>query len=306
MSQNKGKIESGLNEPTSALLHYMNAIEDRLQSDFKSTKSFSHSLNQGSVREHFIREFLTRHFSEKFAFGTGEIIHANSKRGEARNQFDIVMYDKSYPKLTIGGITAFLAESVVATIEIKSTLSEKELKKAIMAARKVKDIEPNFICSWSCGHVPPKIVNYVLAYDCTALSIDTVFKWVQHIYKDEQLTDQFDVSNLLCKKNNSCQNNDSCITKNCFTAIPSQSLDGIFILSQGSIVFGNVPIHLIDDVKVVQDDFHLDWLVSAHKNGSLSLLFQLLVTAISNIQGRFLNPNPYFQEFTPELEHKKL
>ena len=46
----------------------MNAIEERLISDFKASKGFRHSVNQGSIREHFIRDFLNGHFNETFSF----------------------------------------------------------------------------------------------------------------------------------------------------------------------------------------------------------------------------------------------
>jgi hypothetical protein len=84
-----------------------------------------HSLHKGTPREIFIREFLQNHLPANLAIGTGEIIDSESIPGAPRNQFDIVVYRRSFPKLHLGGgIDAFLIESVVATIEVKSTLTE--------------------------------------------------------------------------------------------------------------------------------------------------------------------------------------
>jgi hypothetical protein len=46
-----------------------------------------------------------------------------------RHQHDIIIYDNSYPGIYIGGgISAFLVESVVATIEIKSILATLQVQ----------------------------------------------------------------------------------------------------------------------------------------------------------------------------------
>jgi hypothetical protein len=60
-------------------------------------------LHKGTPREAFIREFLEGHLPENVAIGTGEIIDSTSKPNSPRNQFDIVIYRKSYPKLDFGG-----------------------------------------------------------------------------------------------------------------------------------------------------------------------------------------------------------
>jgi hypothetical protein len=241
MSKNRNKSVLQESKAEISLFNYVNSIEDRLKSDFKVSKSFGHSMNQGSIREHFIREFLNEHFSEKFAFGVGEIINAYSKCGEIRNQFDIVMYEKNYPKLRIGGITAFLAESVIATLEIKSSLTKKRLEQAIESSRKVKDLQMNFIEISQCGHTPPKILNYLLAYECRS-SMSTLFKWIREIYQTKGIADIIDPL-------------DSSKGSNAFTKIPSRLLDGIFILNKGFIIFGNVPIHLLDEETIEREGF---------------------------------------------------
>ena len=100
---------------------HVDAVEGSLLATSQIAANTGHSLHKGTPRESFIKEFLEGHLSERVAIGTGEIIDAKSPPNPPataqRPQFDIVLYKRDYPKLNIGGgISAFLAESVVATI----------------------------------------------------------------------------------------------------------------------------------------------------------------------------------------------
>src|SRR5215831_10135236 len=113
------------------LKSHMDAKEDALVAISKIPANSGHPLHKGTPREAFIREFLETHLPENVAIGTGEIIDANSQPNVSRNQFDIVIYKKNYPKLDFGGgISGYLIESVIATVEVKSTLSQAELEHA--------------------------------------------------------------------------------------------------------------------------------------------------------------------------------
>lgn len=81
------------------LTAHLNSIEEILLSSAKVSANAGNSLNKGTPREIFIKEFLTNHLSEKVAIGSGEIIDCNSRPNESRNQIDIVIYRRDYPKL---------------------------------------------------------------------------------------------------------------------------------------------------------------------------------------------------------------
>ena len=118
---------------------HLDAVEQHLLHVSRIPANAGHTLHRGTPREAFIKEFLTNHLSAKLAVGTGEIIDASSLPREPRNQFDIVIYKAEYPKLHLGGeVNAFLAESVVATIEVKSLLTDKDLDSAIGNASRAK------------------------------------------------------------------------------------------------------------------------------------------------------------------------
>ena len=109
------------------LKSHMDAVEQSLVAISKIPANSGHSLHKGTPREAFIKEYLEGHLPSNVAIGTGEIIDASSIPGQQRNQYDIVIYKRSYPKLDFGGgISGFLIESVIATIEVKSVLKVNE------------------------------------------------------------------------------------------------------------------------------------------------------------------------------------
>ena len=164
------------------LKSHMDAKEDALVAISRIPANSGHSLHKGTPREAFIREFLESHLSQNLAIGTGEIIDANSRPGAQRNSFDIVIYKKNYPKLDFGGgINGFLIESVAATVEVKSTLTQEDLEQAIGAARRAKALTPNVTSSFTSGYIPPKVLNYVVAYDGPA-QMQTVYHWILRVH----------------------------------------------------------------------------------------------------------------------------
>lgn len=259
------------------LISHMDAVENHLLAISKVPANSGHSLNKGTPREAFIKEFLEKHLSETVSIGTGEIIDSNSKPRQSRNQFDIVIYKKNYPKIDFGGgINAFLAESVVATIEVKSVLDDAGIKQSIDAAITSKSLQQNVVRSFSTGFIPPTIQNYVVAYDGPA-NMSTVYGWVNnyHLQKGIQINsssnDRLDIS--------------------------SPSLDGIFVLGKGFIQFDNTPISFIDDNTRTQNPGKY-WIMSNNISANVLLLFILLLQATNNIQGAWLNPLPYLSNWT--------
>jgi hypothetical protein len=53
----------------------------------------------------------------------------------------VVIYRREFPKLDLGGeVSGFLVESVVATIEVKSTLNQGAMDQAVSAAHQLKSL----------------------------------------------------------------------------------------------------------------------------------------------------------------------
>lgn len=259
---------------------HMDSVENHLLAISQVPANSGHSLHKGTPREAFIREYLENHLSQNLAIGTGEIIDAASQPNEPRNQIDIVLYKRNYPKLAFGGgISAFLAESVVATIEVKSTLTSDELAKSIRSARRVKQLQKHVVQSFHTGYQPPSILSYVVAYD-GPVQMKTVHGWIAPIHKTEGIV----VPTM-------GPSGDERV------ATASPSLDGICVLGRGFVHFDNFPMGFAsDDVRKQRPD--LQWIIGDTPAGSLLLLFTALTTAVSGTSAAWLNPLPYLSDFS--------
>ncbi|MFL5346929.1 MAG: DUF6602 domain-containing protein [Hyalangium sp.] len=253
----------------------MAAMEQHLIASGRIPASTGHTIHKGTPRETFIREYLQNHLSERLAIGSGEVIDADSQPGQARPQIDIVLYKREYPRLAFGGnIHGFLAESVIATIEVKSLLDQAAFEQAAKAAHSLKSLKRNTIQSFSSGYVPPNILNFLVAYDGPA-SISTTYGWVGPAYRKLGIPD----TALPIKP-------DARISTS------SPALDGVFVLGKGFMYYDNVPYGLIRDEARTQNP-NCKWVFADTATDNLLMLFLFLTVAGSNIQGSWLNPLPY-------------
>jgi len=250
------------------LKSHMDAIENHLISIAKIPENSGHSLHKGTPREIFIREYLEGHISSNIAIGTGEIIDSTSKPRESRNQFDIVLYKKNFPKLDFGGgITGFLIESVIATIEVKSLLDQAAIDQAVNAAHKAKSLVPHITKSFQTGWIPPKVLNYVVGYAGPA-KMSTVYGWIKQSH---------DTLNIPLPT----WDQETKTTK------AGTALDGVFVLNKGFVALDNTPLTLN------RDNAPGTHTISDSSAGNILMLFLYLQNACHNIEGAWLNPLPY-------------
>jgi len=267
------------------LKSHMDAVENQLLAISQIPQGAGHSLHKGTPREAFIKEFLESHLPSNLSIGTGEIIDANSRPGQSRNQYDIVVYKKSYPKLDFGGgISGFLIESVIATIEVKSKLDKTEFENAVKAAHNSKSLQSNVVKSFQSGYIPPKILNYIVAYDGPA-KMSTVHGWVSPVYTANGITQTSIPSNDKVR-----------------LTTPADAIDAVFILGKGLLYFDNTPISFSSQAHR-QSSPTSKWIFSDTTRGSLLMLFLLIQSATANIEGKWLNPGPYLSSFAlPNLQ----
>jgi hypothetical protein len=256
---------------------HLDAVEQQLLHTSQIPANAGHMLHRGTPREAFIKQFLVGHLSAKVAVGTGEIIDASSLPRAPRNQFDIVIYKADYPKIDLGGgISAFLAESVVATIEVKSLITQAELQAAISSANRAKKLQRNLVTAFTSGYVPPGILSYVVAYD-GPVQISTVYSWLKAIEASQGLN-QTDLPTAEAQRLQTL----------------SESLEGIILLGKGSILFDNAPISLANAQHRTTYPSG-KYQIFVGPNGNLMWLFLLLTQAASNTTGQWGNLVPYLQ-----------
>jgi len=265
---------------TLVLKAHLDAVELSLVASSGIAANAGHSIHKGTPREAFIKEFIDGHVSERVAVGMGEIIDCqscpNPPATAQRNQYDIILYKRDYPRLNIGGgVYAFLAESVVATIEVKSTLDRHNMKRSIRAAHAAKQLTRNVVTSFHSGFQPPGILNYVVAFN-GPMKMATVHGWLDPIHSELEIP--LPILPL----------GDDRIGK----AAPS--IDGVFVLGKGFLVFDNAPIGFAtDEIREVLPESR--WQLADQPSGNLLYLFLLLTTAVSGVSGSWLNPLPYLR-----------
>jgi hypothetical protein len=258
---------------------HMDAVENQLLATSRIPANSGHTLHKGTPREAFIRKFLEGHLPSNVAIGTGEIIDANSQPRQQRNQYDIVIYRRSYPKLDFGGgISGFLIESVVATIEVKSILTQAEFANAASAAKNCKMLVSNTVESFRTGYIPPKVLNYVVAYDGPAW-MKTVHGWVSTEYSKLGMGE---IALPLDEDQRVSQ--------------AAEAIDAVFVLGKGFLYFDNVPIGFANAAMRATTPGS-NWVFGDTVAGNLLLLFLMIQGATANIEGRWLNAIPYLSNF---------
>ncbi len=175
------------------LKSHINAIEKVLIAKSRVAQQAGHTLLRGGPREWFIREFLEGHLPTTLEIGSGEIIDENSipgpPQGEYRNQVDIVIYRRDFPKIQYATEHyAYLSEGVMATIESKSNLvkgtinSKTDLFGACFAANTHKTLHRTPPEIELVHSPPPGIISYVVAYNAEASkNIATIARWLPDI-----------------------------------------------------------------------------------------------------------------------------
>lgn len=124
------------------LLEHLRNNRDALLKYSDVISSAKHSVNLGSARESLIANFLKQNLPEFVSYHTGEVFDRDDKRS---GQIDIVLHPITSPKINLhNAISIFPAESVLAALEIKSTLTSGSksgsLQEALVSCKKLKEL----------------------------------------------------------------------------------------------------------------------------------------------------------------------
>lgn len=136
-----------------------------------------HASTTGHIRESLIPCFLTPHLPRTLEVRSGIIVDS---RGNRSKQQDCIIVDTRLPLIDIGSKTdaLLIAESVVATIEVKSNLGTSELTDTLESVAITKSLFRSGEQIYHKGpaeiHIPRPhpILTYVFAYD--GINLDTI------------------------------------------------------------------------------------------------------------------------------------
>lgn len=119
----------------------MRAAEEQLLLGFELAARFRHKGLRGSSREEVVADFLSDQIPSRFGVTAGEAIDA---AGGRTGQLDIVVFDRyaTAPLLKRDAGDLLPAEALLAVIEVKPMLSQKDLNMAAAAARRISELRP--------------------------------------------------------------------------------------------------------------------------------------------------------------------
>lgn len=118
-----------------ARLGVLRAIEARIE---LINASVGHNLVQGTANEDAVRQLVADTLPDRFGVGTGVIVGVD---GRASRQVDIVVFDRTRANYLLHDDTRmFLADHVVAAIEIKTTFTAALLASALANIGSVKEL----------------------------------------------------------------------------------------------------------------------------------------------------------------------
>lgn len=250
---------------------HFDALENQLLSEAKKLSSVYHTTIVGSAREFFVKNFLRKHLGEMYGVGSGEIIASKKPSDLNERQQDIIIYDKKYPKLNLAEeLDSFLIESVFCTIEVKTTLTEEEYKKAALAACELSE--------WwklqSDSMLRPTPRRFLVAFDGPA-KMETVIGWMKKLYSSNiRQSQRMPFVEAYFKGPNEVPRNEH----------RSSSLDGIFVFGKGFIIMDSFEFRFYGagskEYGVLKSKI-FDYVCVNINNGSLGMLFTCLMDVMS-------------------------
>jgi hypothetical protein len=131
----------GAKTPSEVFSSVLAKAKEQLLLDAKHATDFQHSGIRGDERAAGLASFLRDHLPQRFSVTEGEVIDSRDTR---TGQLDLIVYDSHTSSPVTRGERHSLipAEALYAVVEVKTTLSAKELGICYRAAAKVRQLQP--------------------------------------------------------------------------------------------------------------------------------------------------------------------
>ncbi len=165
-------------------------VTKKLQVQAEIAISADHPGIIGEIRENVIENFLEPHMPSQFDIRSGKIIDSD---GNMSTQQDILICDRNLPIIDVGGgnTAIFLAESVVAQIEVKSNLNSTKLIEALKSSARTGMLKRDSQQVYSKAAIDINIkkalpiFRYVIAFD--GINFESIAKKIEEYIASESL-----------------------------------------------------------------------------------------------------------------------
>ncbi len=125
---------------TKAVVDWFDGLEEVLATEAKLSGLLEHGSTIGQAREFVVTRILKTILPAGVYIGSGKVIDS---RGSSSKQIDIVIYDPRFPFMKVEGGGLYFIEGVLATIEIKSTIDNNELRASLDNCKSVLELQVN-------------------------------------------------------------------------------------------------------------------------------------------------------------------
>lgn len=185
------------------ILEHFSNVRKALISLYENSKSASHGVVQGALREGFVQTVLRGHLGDALAWSSGQIVTAAPENWQS-GQLDLIIHRGDSPQIHLhdGFIRLIPSSAAIAVIEVKSNLTTGSMQAgkssallhaldslcdAIRARADLHPIEtvtglgdkeplPSFLVAFTSGQTPEKIAKKVKEY-LTERKLDEAAFW---------------------------------------------------------------------------------------------------------------------------------
>jgi len=111
------------------------AAAETILSKARAQKKIAHPGLKGTASETFLQDFLLQHLPSRFSVTGGLVV---AQDGTPSNQTDLIVFDKLNTPMISVGAPMVPCETVVGTLEVKTTIECRHIAKAVEDCAKVK------------------------------------------------------------------------------------------------------------------------------------------------------------------------
>jgi hypothetical protein len=134
-----------------SIIDYGKRLEGVLLAQREVSSIIGHPGEVGAAREFFVESVLKRFLPRDVVIGRGEIVDGGG--GRSRQQ-DLLLYRSNFPIIdSLAGAHLYLAEGVLATIEVKSSLDDQGIRQATENIASVRELTLSYVGLGEPPHV---------------------------------------------------------------------------------------------------------------------------------------------------------
>jgi hypothetical protein len=261
------------------LLNHLGDVEQRLAADADADADVigdvdATEASTSRLCQRIADEFVRPMFGGALSLERGAIIDSRSDAASQPIHVDTLLCRRDAPRLEDpGGPTTWLAEHVIATLDLLPCLDAAGLSRAVEVAHRVKALRRS-LRGDDENEARRSIPCFVVAFDGPA-RLDEPHIWLKRACRDQGIAEP-DLPDAGTDRER----------------IPSAALDGVFVLSRGFLSFDNVDTGHVDDAARVAA-LGACWLIAAAKRAALAVLYLRIQSALADLTGDPFDARPY-------------